>query len=213
MDSFTNTLLTWYRKNRRSYPWRKERSPYKIMIAEFMLQRTRADQVLPVYLEFIKKFPDIHNLSLADENDIRDTLKPLGLYWRATHFKKAANYIINEYGGNIPSSKDELQKIPGIGDYVAGAILAVSYSKSTNIVDSNIARVLNRYYGLNLTGEIRRNKKINELSGSIFSEGNPKLILFAIIDFSAVICTSLNPHHDICPMKNQCIYYQNMLNC
>jgi len=142
MDSFTETLLVWFKKNRRSYPWRKERSPYRIMIAEFMLQRTRADQVVPVYIEFIKKYPNIQSLYLADENDIKETLKPLGLYWRATHFKKAANYIINVFGGHFPSIKEELLKIPGIGDYVAGAVLSIAYHKKEWMVDSNVVRVL-----------------------------------------------------------------------
>lgn len=171
-----------------------------------MLQRTKADQVVPVYDDFLKNYPDIKSLSKAYIADIARIIRPLGLHWRSAHFIKAAEYIIREYNGNIPFSKEELLKIPGVGDYVAGVILAVAFSKNTSIVDSNIARVLNRYFGLGLTGEIRRNKKIVELSDELFSLCNckPKELLFAIIDFSALICTPLNPKHEICPLKDDC---------
>ena len=163
---------------------------------------------MPIYLEFIERYPNLQSLSDGNEENIKEILKPLGLFWRATHFKKAAQYIIKEYGGIIPSDKDDLLKIPGVGDYISGAILAVSFSKSTNIVDSNIARVLNRYCGLKLSGEIRRNKKINCISKELFEQSSSKKILFAIIDFSASICTPSNPKHEICPMKNCCEFYR-----
>jgi len=96
-----------------------------------------------------------------------------------------------------------------VGDYVAGVILAVSFSKKVPIVDSNIARVLNRYFGMDLEGEIRRNKKIVEKADELFSHCNcePKELLFAIIDFSALVCTPLNPRHEICPFKDDCRFY------
>jgi A/G-specific adenine glycosylase len=102
-----------------------------------------------------------------------------------------------------------LLKIPGVGDYVAGVILAVSFSKKVPIVDSNIARVLNRYFGMDLEGEIRRNKKIVKKADELFSHCNcePKELLFAIIDFSALVCTPLNPRHEICPFKDDCRLY------
>lgn len=100
-------------------------------------------------------------------------------------------------------------KIPGVGDYVAGVILAVSFSKKAPIVDSNIARVLNRYFGMDLEGEIRRNKKIVEKADEVFGHCNcePKEVLFAIIDFSALVCTPINPKHEICPFKDDCKFY------
>jgi A/G-specific adenine glycosylase len=176
------------------------------MIAEFMLQRTRADQVVPVYLDFLKKYPDIESLANSKIDDVKNLLKPLGLYWRSAHFKKAAQYIIKEHGGKVPSTKNELLKNPGVGDYVAGAILAVSFKKSIAIVDSNIARVINRYYGLELQGEIRRKKKIVDISSRLFEHHNPDMLLFALIDFSAIVCTPSNPKHDTCPLSKTCKY-------
>ncbi|MFH1282960.1 MAG: hypothetical protein ABII27_04780 [bacterium] len=122
---------------------------------------------------------------------------------------KQNDYRISKYYGNIPSTREELLKIPGVGDYVAGVILAVSFSKKAPIVDSNIARVLNRYLGMDLEGDIRRNKKIVEKVNELFSYCNcePKELLFAIIDFSDLVCTPLNPRHEICPFKDECRLY------
>ena len=196
------SILEWHRSNYRDYPWRHELSPYKIMIAKFMLQRTKADQVVAVYHKFLKKYPNINCLANSNLEDIKNILKPLGLSWRATHFKKAAEYILKENSGIIPHNKEEeLLKIPGVGEYVAGAIMAIVFKKPTSIVDSNIARVINKYYGLDLKGEIRRKKTIVELSEELFSHNEPGKVLFALIDFSAIICTPSNPDHQALSIK------------
>lgn len=209
MSNISQEIIENHHLYKRDFRWRHTKDPYEIMIAEFMLQRTKAGQVVPVYANFLKKYPDIKSLSKADIEDIEKIIRPLGLHWRSAHFKKAAEYIIAEYNSNIPYSREELLKIPSVGDYVASVILAVSFSKNAPIVDSNIARVLNRYFGLDLVGEIRRNKKIVEKADELFSHCNcePKELLFAIIDFSALVCTPINPKHEICPFKDDCKFY------
>lgn len=212
MSNISQKIIENHHLYKRDFRWRHTKKPYDIMIAEFMLQRTKADQVVPVYANFLKKYPDIKSLSTADIADVSKIIRSLGLHWRSAHFKKAADYIISEYNGNIPFTREDLLKIPGVGDYVAGVILAVSFSKKSPIVDSNIARVLNRYFGMDLEGEIRRNKKIVEKADDLFNQCNcePKELLFAIIDFSALVCTPLNPKHEICPFKDDCrIYIKN----
>ncbi len=209
MSNFAKNIIENRHLYKRDFIWRYEKDPYEIMIAEFMLQRTKADQVVPVYVNFLKEYPDIKSLSAADIADVSKIIRPLGLHWRSAHFKKSAEYILAEYNGNIPSTREELLKIPGVGDYVAGVILAVSFSKKVPIVDSNIARVLNRYFGMDLEGEIRRNKKIVKKADELFSHCNcePKELLFAIIDFSALVCTPLKPKHEICPFNDECKFY------
>jgi A/G-specific adenine glycosylase len=209
MSNISQKLIENHHLYKRDFRWRHTKDPYEIMIAEFMLQRTKADQVVPVYVNFLKKYPDIKILSKADIKDIAKIIISLGLHWRSAHFKKSAEYIIAEYNGIIPSTREELLKIPGVGDYVAGVILAISFFKKVPIVDSNIARILNRYFGMDLEGEIRRNKKIVEKADKLFSHCNcePKELLFAIIDFSALVCTPLNPKHEICPFKDDCKLY------
>ena len=199
-------LFLWYKKNYRDFPWRHTKDPYRIMIAEFMLHRTKAEQVVPVYLEFIEKYPDIEILARTNFKDIKKVTEHLGLHWRAKHFSEAAKYIIENHNGKFPEDYGKLREIPGAGEYVAGAISIVCFNKPAPVVDSNIARFINRYFGLNLSGEIRRKKKIVELSGKLFEYENPGDLLFAIVDFTSLICKSVKPLCGKCPLKNDCKY-------
>lgn len=199
-------IIDWHQNYGRDFPWRHTKDPYRIMIAEFMLHRTKAGQVVPVYLEFIEKYSDIETLAKANLEDIKKVTEHLGLHWRAKHFFEAAKYIIENHNGKFPEDYGKLQEIPGVGEYIAGAILTICFNKSAPVVDSNIARFINRYFSLNLSGEIRRKKNIVELSVKLFEYENPGDLLFAIVDFTSLICKPVKPLCDKCSLKNDCKY-------
>jgi A/G-specific adenine glycosylase len=203
-----NKLLKNHTKYKRDFAWRHNITPYRIMIAEFMLQRTKAEQVEPVYKQFLKEFPNIKTLANAPFKKIVKYTANLGLHKRAKHFINAAKFINKEFNGKIPNTPDELLMIPGVGEYVAGAILTVCFNKKYPVVDSNIARFINRYYGMGLTGEIRRKKEIKRIAGRLFNIRNPGKLLFALIDFTALICKPINPGHDNCILRKNCKYYR-----
>lgn len=203
---FIENLLLWHKLNKRDFFWRHNISPYRIMIAEFMLQRTRAEQVEPVYKKFLQQYPDVITLSKAKYKSVAKYTDKLGIHWRAKHFIDAAKYIVKELNCKIPDNRNDLLKIPGIGDYVAGAILTVCYNKTEFVIDSNIARFINRYYGLNLNGEIRRKKEIILKSKKIFNFSYTRKLLFALLDFTAIICKPNNPECSICIFLNYCKY-------
>jgi len=200
-------LIKWFEKHGRDYPWRHTGNPYKIMIAEFMLHRTKADQVLPVYVKFINKFPDIQSLSKAKPEEIRKYVAALGLNWRYRHFIEAANYIIEKFSGIYPADLELLKKIPGIGDYVASAIRILAFKKPSPAVDSNVARLINRFFNLQLIGEIRRKKDVINYSKLLFSTKRCDRLLFAIIDFTSLICKPKNPECIKCFIKSYCGFY------
>jgi len=202
-EELRKKIMNWYSKNGRDFPWRHTLDPYKIMIAEFMLHRTKAEQVVPVYLEFIKEYPDIKSLVKA-KSTIKYFTAHLGLHWRNRHFIESARYITNIYNNKFPENYDELRKIPGIGDYIAGAIMAVCFNKPAPVVDSNIARFINRYYGLNLDGELRRKQEVVKISQGLFKCRNPRLFLFAIVDFTSMICKPRIPICYRCPIRRSC---------
>ncbi|MDY6965629.1 MAG: DNA glycosylase [Halobacteriota archaeon] len=204
-------IFQWHKTSKRDFPWRHTKDPYNIMIAEFMLHRTRAEQVVPIYIEFIKKYPDLHSLADADERDIKEVTRHLGLHWRADHFIRAARFIVDNYDGKFPENIEWLLKIPGVGDYVSGAILAVCFNKPAPVVDSNIARFINRYYCLNLPGEIRRKKEIVHKSKQLFQCDNPGDFLFALIDFTSLVCKPLNPSCGDCALEKHC-HFTGLLN-
>jgi len=202
-------IIDWWLRNRRSYPWRKTSDPYKIAIAEIMLQRTRADQVLPIYLSFIKKFPTITDLAKASEVEISYFFRKLGLFWRAGLVKKMANFVVKEYRGTFPKDLKSLIKIPAIGEYISRAILSFAYGKRVVVIDSNICRIVKRIFGIEVSGEARRNRDIQRLAEKLLpSEIESKFINWALIDFSALICKPSRPSCEICPIRNCCNYFK-----
>ena len=204
MNKIRQIFINWYSKFGRNFPWRNTKDPYKIMIAEFMLHRTKAEQVVPVYLEFIHKYPDINALATVKQEDIQYITERLGLHWRGKHFIEAAKYIFENHNGKFPDNYNDLRKIPGIGEYIAGAIMTISFNKPAPVVDSNIARFINRFWGFNLAGEIRRKKAIVKIAEKFFEYKDPGTLLFAIIDFTAIICKPQHPECKKCPFKHTC---------
>jgi A/G-specific adenine glycosylase len=180
------------------------------MIAEFMLQRTKAEQVEPVYKRFLKKYPDVTSLSRARINSVSKFTANLGIHWRAKHFIGAAKYIVKNHKSRFPKKREELLKIPGVGDYVAGAIQAVCFNNAEYVIDSNIARFLNRYHGLNLTGEIRRKKIIIKYAKKLFKIKNQREQFFGILDFTALVCKPIIPLCKTCPLRRKCKYFKNL---
>lgn len=210
MMSFTSRIISWYYKNKRRFPWRKSPSAYKIMIAEFMLQRTRAEQAEPVYKKFFHQYPNILKLSSAKSQSVSKYTSQLGLHWRYKHFISSSKYVVKNLNGKFPHTRKELTNIPGVGDYVGGAISAVCFNKADYVIDSNIARFINRYFNLKLSGEIRRKKEIIEKAKKLFRVKNQKNFLFAILDFTALVCKPIKPLCFQCPVKKNC-KFQNKL--
>lgn len=204
LKEIRQTIIEWYYNSGRDFPWRHTKDPYKIMIAEFMLHRTRAKQVVPVYNDFIKRYPDVHSLAQTDPDDIKDVTRHLGLHWRSKHFLESAKFILNRCNGQFPDRYDELRRIPGVGEYIAGAIMAVAFRKPCPVVDSNIARFINRFWGLKLSGEIRRKKEIVRIAEKLFDSDNPGEFLFAMVDFTTFICKPGNPGCKNCYLKDIC---------
>jgi A/G-specific adenine glycosylase len=171
-----------------------------------MLQRTKAEQVFPVYNEFLFKYPDVRALSKAKISTVSKFTKNLGIHWRAKHFIDSAKYLVKNYNGKFPKTREELLKIPGVGDYVAGAIQAVCFNNAEYVIDSNIARFINRFYGLNLSGEIRRKKEIIEYSKKLFKTKKQRKLLFSLLDFSALVCKPRQPLCKSCILNKKCQY-------
>lgn len=189
---------------KRHYSWRINPGAYKIMIAEFMLQRTKATQVEPVYKKFLQQYPTIKHLSKANSKSVSKYTNSLGLHGRYKKFIDAGKFVITKLDGKFPKSQIDLKIIPGVGDYVAGAISAVCFNNAAYVIDSNIARFINRYYNLKLSGEVRRKKVIVKKSRELFAFEDQKNLLFAILDFTALVCKPAKPICFECPVRKSC---------
>lgn len=139
-----DVLLTWYRENHRSLPWREDCNPYHIWLSEIMLQQTRVEAVRGYYTRFLAVLPTVYDLANADDELLHKLWEGLGYYSRVRNLKKAAQVIVNDYGGIFPSDHKAILALPGIGPYTAGAICSIAFNLPTPAVDGNVLRVVAR---------------------------------------------------------------------
>lgn len=209
---FFHSIIEWFEKNGKKYPWRNEKDSYRILIAEVMLQRTKTAQVIPVYREFIKKYPDIKSASKASEKDIQKYVGKLGLFWRSKRMKQMINYIISNHNGKIPEERKQLLKIPGVGDYIADAMTSFVFGGRRTIIDSNVVRLVSRFFGFEKKGEMRRNREfINFCQNLVSGKKHSQIRSFnwGMIDFANEIC-KINPRCNECQLSLQCNYFKEL---
>ena len=208
IDFIRSGILNWGRDNYRYYPWRETDDPYKIIIAEILLQRTKANQVLIIYDHFISKYPNMSKICSSPLCDLYKTLQSLGLRWRIRNLRKTACIIVNEYNNVIPKTKVNLVKLPGIGDYIAGAFLCSAYNKKTPLLDVNIVRVLSKIFGYPLNDSSRRSKLYYSKMHELMPDKSPREFLYALLDFAHSICTIKTPSCVTCVIKCWCVSFK-----
>jgi len=206
IEIFRRRITSWYKKNGRLYPWRKEKDPFKVLIAEMMLRRTKADQVVPVYEQFCREFPNVETLARATRKDVENILRPLGLKWRVPAFTMMAREVVEKYHSRIPDNREGLISLPGVGEYVAGAVLSIAYGKNEWLVDSNIVRIFKRYFGIKTSKEGRRDKHVIEMAKIYVSGKEPGRATMGILDITALICKPRKPECEKCPLRIHCHY-------
>jgi len=198
-------LLAWYGENRRDLPWRRTADPYRIWVAEIMLQQTRVDTVLPYYERFLEKFPDVGALARARPGAVLKAWESLGYYARARHLHEAARVVARRFGGRIPDDFDDLRRLPGVGAYTAGAILSIAFGRRVAAVDGNVLRVIARLFAIKDPvdrGDTR--KRIGEIAARLVPAGGPGHYNQALMDLGSAVCTPRNPDCRACPLATIC---------
>lgn len=206
---FRSLVMRWAKRHGRDFPWRRTSDPYWTLVAEMMLQRTRSDQVVPVYEQFLRRFPTVKALAAASADEVSRILRPLGLAFRAGMFVRLAREVAEKHGGSIPMRAEEAIALPGAGPYVASAVDAFMTRRRLPLIDANIARVLSRVFGLG-GGDWRYAKEkerrlLYEAAALCLGKANPRAYHYAILDFAATVCTSRNPACLECPMHRAAI--------
>lgn len=203
-------LLRWFRKYRRHYPWRETRDPYRIFVAEFMLQRTGAQQVLPVYRKFIGRFPNLERAMEAKGAVLRETLRPLGRIQRYKIFQRALQHQAGKLGGKPPKTLGALIKVPGVGPYTARAILVFAHGRRLGLFDPNIYRVISRVFGVRTVKQRpHTDPGMWVTMDGLISQSRSREMNLALLDFAAAICRP-KPRCPICPMHDFCDYYRRI---
>ncbi|MCP4295110.1 MAG: A/G-specific adenine glycosylase [Proteobacteria bacterium] len=199
-------LTSWFLKNQRDLPWRQDYHPYQIWISEIMLQQTQVRTVIPFFNNWIKRFPDIDSLAGADEATVLKFWEGLGYYSRAKNILKTAILLKRSFDNRLPDNKDDLQKLPGIGPYTAGAIASIAFQRREPIIDGNIRRVFSRLFlWKELTTSIAANNFFNQKSEQLLSVGDPRIINQSFMELGALICTKNQPKCAGCPVSSSCL--------
>ena len=205
---FQNEILVWFKENGRSFPWRKEDlKSYELIIAEVLLQRTRAETVSNKYYSFIEKYSSWNDIDEAKTKELEIALKPFGLFrQKAKRLKMLAEEMADE-NKELPVVREELENIPLIGQYIASAIISYVHEEPAPLLDVNMARVLERFFGPRKLADIRYDPYLQKLSRKIIEHPEHQKINWAILDFASLICTKRNPNCENCPLSKKCTYY------
>ena len=199
-------LLLWYQQNKRDLPWRHTSDPYRIWISEIMLQQTRVEAVKPYYARFLEAAPDVCALAELPEEKLMKLWEGLGYYSRARNLQKAARVVVEQYGGVMPRTYEELLKLPGIGEYTAGAIASIAYGVRVPAVDGNVLRVLARVSGSDADITLPETKKD-------FREALLRIVpteagdfTQSLIELGATVCApNREPMCEVCPLSDCCV--------
>lgn len=210
VEPFRRSLLAWWQENRRDYPWRNTRNPYEILVAEVLLHRTRADQVVPVYRAFLEKFPTPQKLAGASLNELEELTNPLGLFWRIELLHKMAKDLVSRFEGKVPESREILESLPGVSHYIATAVRCFAYGCPDAILDTNTVRICGRLFGLKVNDGSRRNKKFRKILEKLIKPQQPREFNYALVDHGALVCRSRNPLCSECPVSQQCVYARSV---
>lgn len=206
---FPVVLLDWYDVHKRDLPWRRTDDPYAILVSEFMLQQTQVATVIPFFERFMIAFPTLEALAAADEQAVLHQWSGLGYYSRARNLHAAACRIVDDCGGEVPSSVAELLFLPGVGRYVAGAVASIAHGIAVGAVDTNVSRILCRVFVLKgLPTSPRMRQTFEELSSRLISRERPGDYNQAMMELGAEVCVAARPKCAICPLRSFCQAYE-----
>jgi A/G-specific adenine glycosylase len=203
--AFTERLLGWFARRFRDLPWRRERTPYRVWVAEVMLQQTRAETVVPYYERFLGRFPTVQALADAPLEEVLKAWEGLGYYARARNLHAAARRVVAARGGQLPDTFEGLLALPGVGRYIGGAVASIAFGRDVVAVDGNARRVLCRVMGIR--EDVTRpgvQRKLETLATRLLPPGRAGAFNEALMELGATVCTPRAPHCDRCPLRDLC---------
>lgn len=204
--TFASALLNWYDTHgRHDLPWQKNRTLYRVWIAEIMLQQTQVKTVIPYYQKFMRRFPNLKTFAQADTEVVMQHWAGLGYYSRARNLHRAAQQVMCEHAGRMPRTSDALMALPGIGRSTAAAILSQALDQRHTILDGNVKRVLSRYAAIDgWPGRREVEQKLWQLAETLTPNSRNCDYTQAIMDLGATLCTRSRPHCETCPVSTGC---------
>ena len=209
-DDFGGRLIRWYADHKRDLPWRESDSAYHVWLSEVILQQTRVAQGLDYYVRFVEKYPDIHSLAEASEDEVFKLWQGLGYYNRAANLMHAARTLVAKNDGNFPDTAEELEKIKGIGPYTAAAIASIVFGEAVPVLDGNVFRVLSRVFGMETPIDTAKGRSgFRELARELMADLDPGEFNQALMEFGALHCKPKNPDCGTCVFAERCLANHN----
>jgi len=203
-------LYEWYNRNKRDLPWRKTKDPYRIWLSEIILQQTRVNQGLPYYNKFITNYPKVSDLAKETQEKVLKDWEGLGYYSRARNMHYSAKQLVDEFGGEFPSTLSDIKRLKGVGDYTAAAIASFAFNINAAVLDGNVFRVLSRLYGEKTPINSAQGKKVfQKLADDFIDPQNPATHNQAIMEFGSQYCVPKNPACLDCIFSDACIANKN----
>lgn len=208
-SNFVKALLKWFHKQKRAFPWRETRDPYRIWISEVMLQQTQAATVVPYYVRFLEQFPDIAQLAAASDGALMKAWEGLGYYARARNLRRAARLIVDEHQGELPSTQAELLKLPGFGLYTSASVASLAFGEDRAAVDGNVMRVLARVYAIDADIKLSATRReVQRLADALIPAGKAGAFNEALMELGATVCKPKAPQCTGCPVRRYCRAYR-----
>jgi A/G-specific adenine glycosylase len=205
VEAVRRRLLEWYDQGRRDLPWRADRDAYRILVSEFMLVQTTVAAVIPYYERFLRRFPDVRSLADADEEAVLKAWEGLGYYRRARQLQAAARQVVEMHGGTIPDDTEAFRALPGVGPYIAGAVLSFAFDRPEPIVEANSQRVLARVVALRDDLKLAAARaRIWQAAARLVPPVRAGDFNQALMDLGATICTLRQPSCLLCPLASLC---------
>jgi A/G-specific adenine glycosylase len=203
--SFQRRVLAWYGAHGRDLPWRKTRDPYAILVSEILSHQTQISRVLPVYERLLERYPTVQAMAGAPLAEVKAITDPLGYKIRGRWLHAAALHVADRAGGRFPNTLEELRRLPGVGRYTAGAVMNFAHHRDAPLLDTNVARLLRRHFGV-AAAPRARTAELWSLAAAVIPKGKGYLINQALMDLGAMVCRARSPRCGSCPLRRSCAF-------
>jgi A/G-specific adenine glycosylase len=203
-------LLDWFSRHKRDLPWRETYSPYHVWISEIMLQQTQMERGVDYFKRWIARFPDLDSLATAQQDEVLKLWEGLGYYSRARNLHKAAQIVMDQHGGTLPSSTEALLALPGIGPYTARAIASIAFQQDECVVDANVERVVSRLHDIEQPIKSRQAQEdVGKFALRLLPKGQARDFNQALMEFGSLVCSPRNPACAGCCLAGFCLARKN----
>ena len=207
--SFADRVLKWAGQNFSEFPWRLNRSPFEILIAEFLLKRTTATAASRVYDNFLARFPSLQEIASTSEEELVQVLSGVGLQrQRARSLRRLTTWLLNIHGGEIPYDLTVLKEVPGLGDYSAAAILSFGHGIPVAVLDANVERIITRVFRSSLPVRLA-GSLLNEVAQRLLPTDKHEEYNYGLLDLGRKVCRYTNPKCGVCPLNKVCDFFEN----